>query len=119
MNHVVSLIISEGIPLSVFIGACNVSGLKGGAKITKALSAIGPGGMMEGLITLSMIRIITFILSELTIDQIYIGVVEQLCEDKQLSYDDLIIKIQKLPISNGLKLKLMNHVDDYYDSDEC
>mgnify|MGYP000376292429 FL=1 len=61
--------------LTVAIGA---TGLAGGAAITTALAAIGPGGMIGGLVTLGVIGLISEGISKYGVDAIFSAVVKEL-----------------------------------------
>ncbi len=110
MVHIISVLLAEGIPASILKLAAEATGLKGGAKLTTALSAIGPGGMYGGIMTLSLIQLSSYFISEFSIEHIYLCVIEELCKS-DISYEELMDKIDKFHISSGLKLKLKEKVE--------
>ena len=59
MDKIVSKIAALGVPGLVLTVAIGATGLAGGAAITTALAAIGPGGMIGGLVTLGVIGLIS------------------------------------------------------------
>ena len=59
MEKIVSKIAALGVPGLILITAIGATGLAGGAAITTALAAIGPGGMIGGIVTLGVIGLIS------------------------------------------------------------
>ncbi|MGO8433483.1 hypothetical protein, partial [Rhizobium johnstonii] len=59
MYKIVSKIAALGVPGLVLTVAIGATGLAGGAAITTALAAIGPGGMIGGLVKLGVIGLIS------------------------------------------------------------
>lgn len=55
MDEVCEKLASLGIPALVFLGAMSATGLSGAAAVTAALAALGPGGMIGGVISLLML----------------------------------------------------------------
>ena len=51
MDKIVSKVAALGVPGLVLVIAINATGLAGGAAITTALAALGPGGMKGGIAT--------------------------------------------------------------------
>jgi len=58
MDKLVSKIAALGIPGLVLVTAIGATGLAGGAAITTALAALGPGGILGGIATLGIIAFI-------------------------------------------------------------
>ena len=71
MDKIVSKIAALGVPGLVLTVAIGATGLAGGAAITTALAAIGPGGMIGGLVTLGVIGLISEGISKYGVDAIF------------------------------------------------
>ena len=85
--------------------AIGATGLAGGAAIITALTALGPGGILGGIVTLGIIGLISEGIAQYGIDTIFSAVVKELyrkCETKE----KLLQKIGRYPISKDLKRKL-------------
>lgn len=78
MDKIVSKIAALGVPGLVLTVAIGATGLAGGAAITTALAAIGPGGMIGGLVTLGVIGLISEGISKYGVDAIFSAVVKEL-----------------------------------------
>ena len=74
MDKIVSKIAALGVPGLVLTVAIGATGLAGGAAITTALAAIGPGGMIGGLVTLGVIGLISEGISKYGVDAIFSGI---------------------------------------------
>ncbi len=105
MNIIISAIAAEGIPTLVLQQAIRATGLHGGARFTTAFAALGPGGMVGGLVTLAAIQAATFLLSEAAIEGIYLRVVRELCQEG-IPFEDVLGTIDSYPVSRGLKDRL-------------
>ena len=111
MDFVVKRTASLGVPGLVLICAIDLTGLYGAAAITAALAAIGPGGILGGIATLGLIGVIADALAEYGFERLARSVIQELCrrgEDKS----SLASKIEKYPISRGMKLKLYDLIAD-------
>lgn len=93
--------------ITVAIGA---TGLAGGAAITTALAAIGPGGMIGGLVTLGVIGLISEGISKYGVDAIFSAVVKELYRRGETK-EQLKQKIKRYPISKDLKRKLNEYIE--------
>ena len=100
-------IVSKIAALTVAIGA---TGLAGGAAITTALAAIGPGGMIGGLVTLGVIGLISEGISKYGVDAIFSAVVKELYRRGETK-EKLKQKIKRYPISKDLKRKLNEYIE--------
>lgn len=105
MDKIVGKIAALGIPGLVLIIAIGATGLAGGAAITSALAALGPGGMIGGILTLGTIGLISEAIAEYGMDSIFKAVVIELYKRGETK-DLLLNKIGKYPVSKSLKLKL-------------
>jgi len=105
MDKIISKIAALGVPGLVLTLAISATGFVGGAAITTALAALGPGGIIGGIITLGVIGLIAEGISEFGFSAIFSGVVKQLYKQGETKAS-IQSKIKKYPISNSLKRKL-------------
>lgn len=110
MDKIVSKIAALGVPGLVLTVAIGVTGLAGGAAITTALAAIGPGGMIGGLVTLGVIGLISEGISKYGVDAIFSAVVKELYRRGETK-EQLKQKIKRYPISKDLKRKLNEYIE--------
>ena len=94
----------------VLVVAINASGFVGGAAIVTALSALGPGGIIGGIVTLGLIGLIAQALTEFGMDAIFSAVVKELIK-KGETKESILNKIEKYPVSKSLKRKLREQVN--------
>ena len=111
MDKIISKIAGMGVLGLVLMTAISATGLAGAAAITTALAALGPGGMIGGILTLGAVGLISDGISEYGFDLIFNGVVKQLYKQGE-SKDSIRSKIQKYPISKSLKRKLYETIDN-------
>ena len=111
MDKVVSILVGLGVPGLILAVAIGVSGYFGAAALTVALSAIGPGGMVGGVVTLALIGIVSEGIAEYGFDKIFVAVVKELCK-KGESKESLIEKIKKYPITKGLKQQVIFEINN-------
>lgn len=117
LDKVVSAIAALGVPGLVFvftIAVCGSAGLFGAAAVSTALCAIGPGGMIGGLISLGVISLLT-----LGIAQFGIGTILAECivnfKNRGATKENLIHQIENYPLSSGLRYKLIRRVEREWD----
>lgn len=110
MDKVVSKIAALGVPGLVLTVAIGATGLAGGAAITTALAAVGPGGMIGGLVTLGVIGLISEGISKYGVDAIFSAVVKELYRRGETK-EQLKQKIKRYPISKDLKRKLNEYIE--------
>lgn len=110
MDKIVSKIAALGVPGLVLTVAIGATGLAGGAAITTALAAIGPGGMIGGLVTLGVIGLISEGISKYGVDAIFSAVVKELYRRGETK-EQLKQKIKRYPISKDLKRKLNEYIE--------
>lgn len=55
MDKIISKVAALGVPGLILVVAIAASGLSGAAAITVALAALGPGGIIGGIATLSLL----------------------------------------------------------------
>lgn len=110
MDKAVSKIAALGIPGLILMAAIGATGLAGGAAITTALAALGPGGMVGGIITLGVIGIASEAITEFGFDAVFTAVVKELYK-KEETKESISRKIDKYPVSKSLKRKLHESLD--------
>ena len=103
MDEVISKVAALGITGLILLIAIHATGLAGAAAITMALSSIGPGGMVGGLVTLGVATLIVEGIAKYGYERILEGVLKTLHENGE-SKESLINKIDNYPITRKLKL---------------
>ena len=112
MDKLISKLTALGVPGLVLLVAVHATGLAGGAAILAALAGLGPGGIIGGIVTLGLIGLISEGLSEYGMDAIACGVVEGLMKGG-FSAEEIMEKVEKYPISKGLKKSIADVVRRY------
>lgn len=110
MDKIVGKVAALGIPGLILITAIGATGLSGGAAITAALAALGPGGMIGGITTLGVIGLLSEGIAEFGFDSIFNAVVKELYKNGETK-EAILKKIKKYPVSKGLKRKLCESLD--------
>lgn len=105
MDKVIATIAAEGIPACVLKIALNTTKLHGGARLTRALSSIGPGGMIGGLLSLGVIQATAYCLTKEAIERIYMNAIRQMYEDG-ISHEEIMSTIDEYRISPELRDRL-------------
>lgn len=113
MDKLIKLLAPFGVMGIVFIVALSsamATGLAGAAAFTTAMAALGPGGMIGGLITLGVVGIVSKLAVDYGYDGIAIAVVKEQLRTK--SKDEIWNKISKNKfVSKDLKLKIKDFID--------
>lgn len=117
MEKIVSKIAALGVPGLILITAIGATGLAGGAAITTALAAIGPGGMIGGIVTLGVIGLISEGITEYGFDAIFSAVVKELYKRGETK-NSILKKIEKYPVSKQLKRKLRDSLNEISDESD-
>ena len=112
MDKVVSKLAALGVPGLILLIAIGATGLSGAAALTCALAAIGPGGMIGGIITLGVVSIVSDAVSEYGIDAIFKAVVKELYKRGETK-ESILEKVKKYRISNTLKDHLIMMIEDF------
>lgn len=111
MEKVIGKIAGFGVPGLVLVIAINATGLAGAAALTASLAALGPGGMIGGIVTLGAIGFIADALAKYGFEAILKGVVQELYKRGETK-ETIKAKVEKYPVSKGLKLKLYDKLDE-------
>ena len=114
MDKIIAKIAALGIPGLILVIAIHATGLTGAAALTAALAAIGPGGMIGGIITLGAGVIIADAVTKYGFDAIYTGVVKELYKRGETK-ESIREKIQNYPVSRDLKRKLQETLENMPD----
>ena len=113
MEKILSYLAMAGIPFSAFQIARKASGYAGASSYTTGLSTFGgPYGMNGGVMSLLLMSIASGQLTEQAVSTIFTMVIKELCDEGE-SQEELFAKIDKYPVSKGLKLKLKETVRQY------
>lgn len=112
MEKLISKLAALGVPGLVLLIAVSTSGYVGAAAIVSALSALGPGGIIGGIVTLGLIGLITHGLVEYGVDALSSALVKELLK-KGETKQSILEKIKKYPISKSLKSQLREQVNNY------
>ena len=110
MDKIVSKVAALGVPGLILVTEIGATGLAGGAAITTALAALGPGGIMGGIVTLGVIGLISEGITEYGFDAVFNAVVKELYKRGETK-DSILKKIEKYPVSRRLKRKLQESLN--------
>lgn len=110
MDKIVAKIAALGVPGLVLVIAIGATGLAGGAAITTALAALGPGGMIGGIATLGVLGLISEGIAKYGMDAIFSAVVIELYKRGETK-ESILNKIQKYPVSKDLKRRLRESLE--------
>lgn len=112
MDRLVSILVGLGTPGLVVLILVATSGLAGAAAMTSTLAILGgPFGMLGGILMLPVLALVSSKISEYGIDAIFEKVVRGLYTQKNLTKSEIIITIEKYPISKELKEKLKEYLE--------
>lgn len=113
LDEIAAKIAGIGVPALILVMAIGATGYVGAAAVTTALAALGPGGMVGGVITLLASGTILSAVTKYGIDSVFNAVVKELLK-KGETKQAIINKIQKYPISKSQKLKMKEMVENYH-----
>ena len=111
MDKLVSKVAALGVPGLVLVVAIGATGFAGGAAITTALAALGPGGMIGGIATLGVIGLISEGIAKFGMDAVFSSVVKELYRRGETK-ESIKEKINRYPVSKDLKRKLCELLDE-------
>lgn len=111
MDKVVSKIAALGVPGLMLLVAIEASGFTGAAAITTALCAIGPFGILGGIVTLAFVGLIVESIAEYGFGKILVEVIKELVK-KGETKESILRKIDSYPISKSLKMKLKEVLEE-------
>lgn len=110
MDKIVPKVAALGVPGLIFVLAINATGFFGGAAITTALAALGPGGMKGGIFTLGFIGLVSEGITKFGIDAVFTEVVKELYKRGETK-ESIKLKVAKYPVSKDLKIKLYDSLE--------
>jgi hypothetical protein len=110
MDKIVAKIAALGVPGLVLVISISATGLAGGAAITAALAALGPGGMIGGIATLGVLGLISEGIAKYGMDAIFSAVVIELYKRGETK-ESILNKIQKYQVSKDLKRRLRESLE--------
>jgi len=112
MDKVVEKIAALGVPGIVLTIAMAKTGFVGAAKLTAALAALGPGGMIGGIVVLLLIGSLSAAFASYGTEAVIRAVVLQ--ELKTKSAGEIKREVMNMWwISGSLKLKIVGYIDQY------
>lgn len=111
MNRLVEKLAAVGVPAIILIVAISASGLSGAAAITAGLAALGPGGMIGGIVFLAIAGIASEAITKYGFEAIFKAVLKELYKNGE-SKESIKNKIETYPITKSLKLKINNYIDE-------
>ena len=99
-----------GIVFIVALTSAMAAGLTGAAAFTATMAALGPGGMIGGMITLGIVGIVTSLATEYGYGAIILAVIKEQLKTK--SKEEVWGEIAKKKLmSKDLKLKIKDYID--------
>lgn len=114
MDWYINKIAGFGIPGLVLLIVMGTTGFWGAAAFTVALSTMGgPLGMLGGVAVLGFLGVIASAISNYGVERIYQGVLTRLREKEGLSKNDILVKIDALPTTKSMKLKLKDFMENH------
>lgn len=99
-----------GIVFIVALTSAMSAGLAGAAAFTACMAALGPGGMIGGLVTLGIVGLVTSLATDYGYDTIVLAVVKEQLKTKSKEEVWSEINSKKL-ISKDLKRKIKDFID--------
>ncbi len=109
MDELVKKLSGFGIPMIVLLIAMKATGLVGAAAMTAALAALGPFGMIGGIGVLIAVSISADKIAEFGYERITKMVVKE--QLKTITKEEMINKINRLPITKSMKLKIIDFIE--------
>ena len=106
MDEFVERLAGIGVPALVFLIIMSTTGLAGAAAITATLALLGPGGMIGGVITLTVIGAGASVISKYGYSAIITATCKKIMQKDNLTREQMCEKIDKYPITKGLKEKV-------------
>ena len=111
MDELCEKLASLGIPSLVFLGAMSATGLSGAAAITAALAALGPGGMVGGVITLLLMCGSLSVITRYGYSAVMIAVSKKIMTKNNFTKEEMNKKVEKMPITRTLKERIKGEIN--------
>ena len=112
MDEVCEKLASLGIPSLVFLGAMSATGLSGAAAVTAALAALGPGGMIGGVITLILMCGSLSVISRYGYSAVMISVSKKIMHKQNLTKEQMFEKVERMPVTRTLKERIKSAINN-------
>lgn len=109
MDEIIKKLAALGVPGIVLLTAMSATGYAGGAAMTSALAALGPFGMAGGIVMLGSIALLSDKITEIGFEKVTIMVIKE--QLKTLSKSEMKNKVKKMPITKGMKLKVIDLIE--------
>lgn len=110
MDEFVERLAGIGVPALVFLIIMSTTGLAGAAAITATLALLGPGGMIGGIITLTVIGAGASVIAKYGYSAIITATCKKIMQKDNLTQEQMCEKIDKSPITKGLKEKVKTKI---------
>lgn len=110
MDKITAKVAALGVPGLIMVVAMGATGRTGAAAITTALAALGPGGMLGGIMFLGIAGLISEGVAKYGVDAIFSLVVKELYKSGETK-EMILRKISRYPISKDLKRKLRESLE--------
>lgn len=110
MDELVKKLAGFGIPAIILLIAMGATGFTGAAALTAALAALGPFGMLGGIGFLAIIGFSADKIAEFGYEKITVLVIKE--QLKTISAEKMIKKVKNYPITKGMKLKVINQIEN-------
>ena len=109
-DTILNIVSSFAVPYAIFNQAVSISSYNGGAAISNALKAMGPGGVKGGVATLISVAVTVYVGMQMT--QSFVGgkVLEADYAKGEKTKEEIIEHISRLPVSNALQGSLIKKV---------
>ena len=111
MDTIIKKVAAMGIPGLVLMVAIEFTGYHGAVAITTALAALGPGGMIGGVMTLCVVGALADLIAEYGFDKVAEAVLKELYKRGE-SKESIKAKVSKYPVTAKLKSRLHEVVDN-------
>jgi hypothetical protein len=119
LDRAVAAIVGLGVPGLVLVVTIAVVGPAGGAAIVAALAALGgPFGMLGGITLLGVLVLACRAIAKYGIDEVFVRVLNGLIETG-LTRQDIVAKVERYPISAGLKRKLRELTEKHFGGEDA
>lgn len=113
LGEIVGIIAGFGVPGLVLVMLITYSPLTGAAAITSSLAALGPFGMMGGIVMMGVLSFISRALAKFGFEKVFPALLIKLREDGRTS-EDIREEINAYPISDELKQKIEEFIEEFY-----
>ena len=110
MDEFVERLAGIGVPALVFLIIMSTTGLAGAAAITATLALLGPGGMIGGIITLTVIGAGASVIAKYGYSAIITATCKKIMQKDNLTQEQMCEKIDKYTITKGLKEKVKTKI---------